>query len=67
MMNLLRSASRAPMVLTVLVHLNAFRLLRAGPTRPASARDDFFMSTRALRQLVTPESPQATATEQAED
>jgi len=52
MINLLRSASRVSAVLAMLMYFNTFRLLRAGPARPAIARDDFFISARAMRLLI---------------
>lgn len=52
MINLLRSASRVSAVLAMLMYFKTFRLLRAGPARPAIARDDFFISARVMRRLI---------------
>lgn len=52
MINLLRSASRVSAVLAMLMYFNTFRLLRAGPARPAIARDYFFISARVMRLLI---------------
>ena len=52
MINLLRSASRVSAVLAMLMYFNTFRLLRAGPARPAIVRDDFFISARVMRLLI---------------